>query len=206
MSHSVPDKQTIANIWQAVKDRSVPVKGLTKAEYDVLDAVQKNADVVYVVEKPGESPKPTLVTLDEIEELIASAISEIEIPTVEEYDTDDGWHVRKYSDGYVELLNHRVSSAKKGTDWTANGNGYLIDNLFPAVYFPFRLTKRYTVTFSFGFAIDNINTYGAIPSVTTIDNDPYIKVPGLAAWRFTKPPDQYFTTYSCDIVVTGRWK
>lgn len=58
MSHSIPDSQAVADIWAAVKNRSLPVKALTKAEYDVLDETQKNADVVYVVQKPGD-PTPT---------------------------------------------------------------------------------------------------------------------------------------------------
>lgn len=193
----VPDSNRISELW-------AEFKVLLSGKVD-LETLKDYPKVDAVVEVMTEALK-SYPTDTEMQAAIASAISEIEIPTVEEYDTDDGWHVRKYSDGYVELLNYRVSSPKKGTDWTANGNGYLIDNLFPAVYFPFSLTKRYTVTFSFGFATDTTNTYGAIPSVTTTDNGPYIKVPGLAAWRFTKPPDQYSTTYSCNIVVTGRWK
>lgn len=49
MSNSIPDSQRIAEVWAAVKDRSVPLKPLTKAEYDVLDSNSKNADVVYLV-------------------------------------------------------------------------------------------------------------------------------------------------------------
>lgn len=56
MSRSIPDSQAVSDIWAAVKGRSVPVKALTKAEYDVLDETQKNADVVYVVQKPGNLP------------------------------------------------------------------------------------------------------------------------------------------------------
>lgn len=60
MSHSIPDSQAVADIWAAVKNRSLPVKALTKAEYDVLDETQKNADVVYVVQKPGDpTPAPS---------------------------------------------------------------------------------------------------------------------------------------------------
>lgn len=60
MSHSIPDSQAVADIWAAVKNRSLPVKALTKAEYDVLDETQKNADVVYVVQKPGgPTPAPS---------------------------------------------------------------------------------------------------------------------------------------------------
>lgn len=50
MSHSIPDKEALSTIWQKVKDRSIPLKPLTKAEYDVLDETSKNADVVYLVQ------------------------------------------------------------------------------------------------------------------------------------------------------------
>lgn len=60
MSHSIPDSQSVSGIWAAVKNRSLSVKALTKAEYDVLDETQKNADVVYVVQKPGDpTPAPS---------------------------------------------------------------------------------------------------------------------------------------------------
>lgn len=51
MTHSVPDSQAISGIWAAVKNRSISVKAMTKAEYDVLDETQKNADVLYLVQK-----------------------------------------------------------------------------------------------------------------------------------------------------------
>lgn len=49
MNRSVPDSKRIEEIWEAVKNRSIPVKSLTKAEYDVLDEAQKNANILYVV-------------------------------------------------------------------------------------------------------------------------------------------------------------
>lgn len=49
MSHSVPDKEALGSVWEAVKNRSIPLKSLTKAEYDVLDETSKNADVAYLV-------------------------------------------------------------------------------------------------------------------------------------------------------------
>lgn len=45
----IPDSQTISDLWGKVVARSIPVKSLSKAEYDVLDDAQKNADVLYVV-------------------------------------------------------------------------------------------------------------------------------------------------------------
>lgn len=45
----VSTKETISDLWAAVKDRSIPVKFLTKAEYDILDDAKKNADVLYIL-------------------------------------------------------------------------------------------------------------------------------------------------------------
>lgn len=50
MSTSIPDKQAISNIWAAVKNRSIPLKPLTKAEYDVLDETQRDAEIAYLVQ------------------------------------------------------------------------------------------------------------------------------------------------------------
>lgn len=50
MSVSIPDKQVISDVWTAVKNRSIPLKPLTKAEYDVLDETQRNAEIAYLVQ------------------------------------------------------------------------------------------------------------------------------------------------------------
>lgn len=79
MSHSVPDKEALASVWEAVKNRSIPLKPLTKAEYEVLDETQKNADIAYLVKKPGESITldfilSNFVTKDQLNEAINGAI------------------------------------------------------------------------------------------------------------------------------------
>lgn len=50
----VPDSAAIRWLWLAVKDRSIPLQSLTKAEYDVLDETSRNAEVVYLVESADE--------------------------------------------------------------------------------------------------------------------------------------------------------
>lgn len=49
MSTQIVNGARISELWEAVKDRSIAVRSLTKAEYDVLDEVQKNAEVFYIV-------------------------------------------------------------------------------------------------------------------------------------------------------------
>lgn len=49
MSYSIPDKEMLRSVWDAVKNRSIPLKPLTKAEYDALDETSKNTDTAYLV-------------------------------------------------------------------------------------------------------------------------------------------------------------
>lgn len=59
MSHSVPDKEALSEVWKKVKDRSIPLKPLTQAEYDVLDDTQKFADICYLVSKNAHITEPS---------------------------------------------------------------------------------------------------------------------------------------------------
>lgn len=74
---------------------ALPTKAVTKAEYDALTEAEKQAETVYLVEEPAWEPVPL---------------------SIQEYDTENGWHVRKWSDGYIEFvrtLNWETSA------WTA---------------------------------------------------------------------------------------
>ena len=73
-----------------------PVKPLTQAEYDGLSEEEKQAEAVYLVDEPPWTPIPL---------------------SIQEYDTEDGWYVRKWSDGYCELsciYEHNVTSWTQG--------------------------------------------------------------------------------------------
>lgn len=61
---------------------ALPTKSLTRAEYEALPEEEKQAEKVYLVDEPPWVPAPL---------------------SVQEYDTEGGWHVRKWSDGYVEM-------------------------------------------------------------------------------------------------------
>lgn len=90
MSHSVPDKEALTSVWEAVKNRSIPVKALTKAEYDVLDESQKNADILYIVKHINDvlffyngEEVDERITMEDIEQAIQTAIANLDdgVPT-----------------------------------------------------------------------------------------------------------------------------
>lgn len=58
MSYSVPDKEALATVWDVIKSRSIPLKPLTQAEYDVLDETQKYADICYLVSANAHAAEP----------------------------------------------------------------------------------------------------------------------------------------------------
>lgn len=58
---------------------------------------------------------------------------------LEEYDTEDGWHVRKWSDGYVEMdLQYMQDNVSPETSW-----GALYYQLAPVHAFPVPLAEKY---------------------------------------------------------------
>lgn len=58
---------------------------------------------------------------------------------LEEYDTEDGWHVRKWSDGYVEMdLQYTQNNVFPETSW-----GSLYYQLAPVHAFPVPLVEKY---------------------------------------------------------------
>ena len=97
----IPDETVL------IKDGGIsvktPVKPLTKAAYDGLSKEEKQAEAVYLVDEPPWTPIPL---------------------SIQEYDTEDGWHVRKWSDGYCELsciYEHNVTSWTQGAAiWFTN--------------------------------------------------------------------------------------
>lgn len=100
MSRSIPDNQTVADIWAAVKNRSIPTKSLTKAEYDILDETQKNADILYVVQalttEPSQPSHPSIsdgISREEVEEIvqekISAAVSEVKTTPITKERLDD---------------------------------------------------------------------------------------------------------------------
>lgn len=66
--------------------------------------------------------------------------------SIDEYDTEDGWHVRKWADGYVEMtasFNHKISIS----DWVSWGNIYSVSaDKLPLRSYPFSLSVIYSET------------------------------------------------------------
>lgn len=160
----------------------LPTKSVTQAEYDALTEEQKNADVLYVVDEP---------------EWIQTTIS------VQEYDTEDGWHVRKYSDGYVEMWKKYESISVLGTLWsgTVSGIGYVVSGLLNET-FPFSLTEKIS------------------ESVTTLESPLNFRMLWTSSGEYEsglqksnvwsviifQDVGSFSATISCQLYVKGRWK
>lgn len=78
---------------------SLPTKAVSKAEYDAMTEEQKQAEAVYVVDEPAWEAVPL---------------------SIQEYDTDDGWHVRKWSNGYAEMWQTKTITIPYGS-WVRYG-------------------------------------------------------------------------------------
>ena len=61
---------------------ALPAKAVSRAEYDAMTEAERQAETVNLVDEPAWEAVPM---------------------TIREYDTEDGWHVRKWSGGYVEM-------------------------------------------------------------------------------------------------------
>lgn len=104
MTYSVPDSKAVSGIWEAVKNRSISVKAMTKAEYDVLDETQKNADVLYLVQKQNSENfsvidivYKTLQTDAVTHEQMNDAINSISSNEI--YSIEDGIKIGTWIDG-----------------------------------------------------------------------------------------------------------
>lgn len=78
---------------------ALPTKAVSKAEYDAMTEEQKQAEAVYVVDEPAWE---------------AVSLS------IQEYDTEDGWHVRKWSNGYAEMWQTKTITIPYGS-WVRYG-------------------------------------------------------------------------------------
>lgn len=117
--------------------------------------------------------------------------------TVEDYDTDDGWHVRKYSDGYVEIdgtFSHTIHS----TDWGEWGNIYSVGlSKVPTYFYPIPLTVIYGETFDVAYPVSGAIAiiYGHRESNNQTKHYGFIRGTTLA----------YNITVIMHYHVTGRW-
>lgn len=99
---------------------SLPTKAVSKAEYEAMTEEQKQAEAVYLVDEPPWTPAPL---------------------SIQEYDTEDGWHVRKWSDGYIEMDLRTSYSA----EFSSSTGGFLRGDAGSFSY-PVKLTSLYSIS------------------------------------------------------------
>lgn len=155
---------------------TTPVKGAGQAEYDALPEEQKQADVLYIVDEPPFVPS---------------------VLSVQEFDTEDGWHVRKWSSGHVEMILNKVYTVP-ASSWSQAGSLSSVPRLFAANAYPVKLMEVYSeapVCFSDGWTIwavmeSNKNRLEQTQTARPVA----INVPNVAL-------EVLYTT-----TITGRWK
>ncbi len=113
---------------------------------------------------------------------------------IESYDTEDGWHVRKWSDGYVEMI-YKGTNPSKGS-YEAPYTYYTIHN---QISLPIVLVERYSENLSL---LDSSNTYNPkFPMVYTAgDNEK------TSSWGVFIMVKATGVAMNYSLVVTGRWK
>lgn len=154
---------------------AVPVKAMTRAEYAALSEEEKEAEALYVVDEPAWVPAPL---------------------SVQEYATEDGWRVRKWSDGYVEM-SVEGEAVVDVTIQSVTGGLYQC-GAFGRRAYPVELVEKFSEMRSASAPVSVIPTYspgeGYDPLKMTLTINLYrpMKAPALAV------------TYS--FFVTGRWK
>lgn len=118
--------------------------------------------------------------------------------SIEEYDTDDGWHVRKYSDGYAEMIGSFTYTVSKDT-WVETNNVFVYpQTVVPTYPYPIQLTKLYVELIN---VYDPANAYlvtgpAARPSNTRTGN--------YVFFRASNP--QRDLNVKMTFFITGRWK
>ena len=155
---------------------ALPTKSLTRAEYNTLTEEAKRADKVYLVDEPPWVPVPL---------------------SVQEYDTEDGWHVRKWSDGYVEMTLTKEIVSFSFSSW---GNGInTAQVLKPPPPLPVPLVKKYSETAGF---INGENTVGWLaPNLDASVN----MLTHCMKYMAVRPGNNPGPA-TISVTVTGRWK
>lgn len=152
--------------------KGIPTKYLTKQQFADLSEEEKMADVLYIVDEPPWTP---------------TTIS------IQEYDTGS-WHVRKYSDGYVEMVYEITTSSLTGY----NSYAHLIDP--NSIAYPVQLIRRCSISSS-------IFGRGKVAVFPQLGDDPtpltYIPNLNIAAAQENL---SNFNGFTIDVMITGRWK
>lgn len=126
-------------------------------------------------------------------------------PSIQEYDTDDGWHVRKWSDGYLEMVCTKSRTVLPDS-WGAWGSFYSISSVNDLL--PFTLTEKYSEQVT---QTNNLNGNTSITIIPVTAQGSSVAQGKLLdktnSWMFvraSKPTSSAQISYT--ISVTGRWK
>lgn len=149
------------------------IEAITQEEYDDMADTDKNAGVYFIKE---------------------SSLFTREI-TMDEYDTSDGWHVRKWSNGRAELQT-TLHQSVLATDWVAWGGIYSVNaSKFVVKDYPINLTD--TREFA---NLRSIEIGALLMSGYTYTN----KTSSYSFVRGSAPNND--VTFAIDFLITGRWK
>lgn len=127
-----PTKIVVNGEVVELRSDGIPVQPFSKEQYEKLTEDEKQKSMLCLVDEPTWYP----TTL-----------------SVQEYDTEvDGcqWHVRKWSDGYVEMGGKRTIS---NVGITNNINGVYTANI-GCCYFPIELIEKYSESASLSYTKD----------------------------------------------------
>ena len=121
-----------------------------------------------------------------------------ESSVIQEYDTEDGWHVRKFPDGYIEqTLKKDITNVIINVEW---GTGYHTEQNYGPYQYPEAFSELY------GVNISGIGTGSSMASVYYEANESlYLtKTPGIGFFRpLIANEGMNFHVF---IEAKGRWK
>ena len=162
---------------------ATPVRGVTKADFESMTDEQKKGLVVVTDEPPW---MPVSVS-------------------VQDYDTDDGWHVRKWSDGYVEMDWRFEFSG----GWRQSGDWYISailddqDTKLRNILYPLKLKDLYHMSASCYRKTGGVSCHGVL--INNNSCDPLIAIGSLVPYTLSisygNPGDFLLMG-----TVKGRWK
>lgn len=84
MRESIPNRQIISDVWNAVKDRSLPLKSLTKEGYESLSEEEKQSEVVYLIpsDLPTSSTGSGGISREDVEEIVNEAVDKVKLTPI----------------------------------------------------------------------------------------------------------------------------
>lgn len=151
---------------------TTPVRNiLTQEEFDALSDEEKN-NGLYVIKNSSFSGK-----------------------SIDDYTTDDGWHVRKWSDGYIEMTVDVVLSFGTPRLW---GDTIYVQEKFMGtdlIYFPVELVEKYS-------EIASVRSVSSFILVSIADGS----LTRTGAYGIGRPNVVSNASANISIFVTGRWK